>query len=127
MTVLGWAVFLALMTVVLYQLKERANLQLLSLAFGMVAYTYGSMLAIFLLALWRIPARMTGLWVGLVLSILMTTWVRGDVFVVLGGLESFSGLDDWFADKVKLKLIYPWLYPINFGITFLCGWIGRKK
>ncbi|MCB1224196.1 MAG: hypothetical protein KDK99_00165 [Verrucomicrobiales bacterium] len=122
-TVVGWAVFLALMTIVLYQLKEKAHIELLSLAFGMVAYTYGSLLAIFMLALWRIPARMAGLWVGLLLSILMTTWVRGDIFVVLSGVPNFKPLSEWYA-SVKLPMTYPWLYPINFFITFLCGWFS---
>ncbi|TLD72055.1 hypothetical protein FEM03_04840 [Phragmitibacter flavus] len=119
MTVLGWAVFLAGMTVVLYQLKESANIQLLSLAFGMVSYTYGSLLAIFLLALWRIPAKTAALWVGLVLSVLMTTWVRGDIFVV-------AGEGDWFKEH-RLQMTYAWLYPINFAITFLCGFLWRKS
>jgi SSS family transporter len=126
LTVLGWAVFLAGMTIVLYQLKEKANIQLLSLAFGMVSYTYGCLLAIFLLALWRIPARMAGLWLGLVLSILMTTWVRGDVFVVLGGMKAFAGWLEWYQ-TIKLPMTYAWLYPINFAITFVCGWLWRSK
>jgi len=119
MTVLGWAAFLALMTIVLYQLKEKENIQLLSLAFGMVSYTYGSLLAIFLLALWRIPARTAGLWIGLVLSILMSTWVRGDIFVVAG--------EGAWHQAHKLTMNYAWLYPINFLITFICGWLSRKK
>lgn len=126
LTVLGWAVFLAGMTIVLYQLKEKANIQLLSLAFGMVSYTYGSLLAIFLLALWRIPARMAGLWLGLVLSILMTTWVRGDLFVILGGIESLASLTEWYK-TVKLPMTYAWLYPINFAITFVCGCLWRQS
>lgn len=125
-TVLGWAIALAGMTILLYQLKEKANIQLVSLAFGMVAYTYGTLLAIFLMALWNIKARMGALWTGLVLSILMTTWVRGDVFVILGGVESMSGLADWHK-SVKLVMSYAWLYPINFAITFACGWVGRER
>jgi solute:Na+ symporter, SSS family len=125
LTVVAWAIFLGLMTIVLYQLKERANLQLLSLAFGMVAYTYGSLLAIFLLALWRIPARMKGLWVGLIISILVTTWVRGDIFVVLSGIEGWSDLKDWHK-TYRLPMIYVWLYPLNFAITFFCGWLSAR-
>ena len=125
-TVLGWAVVLAGMTILLYELKESAKIELISLAFGMVAYTYGTLLAIFMMAMWNIKARMGSLWVGLVLSILMTTWVRGDVFIVLSGVEQFSGLGEWFK-SVKLPLIYPWLYPINFAITFACGWFGRER
>jgi SSS family transporter len=126
LTVLGWAVILAGMTILLYQLKEKANIQLVSLAFGMVAYTYGSLLAIFLLALWNIRVRMEALWTGLVLSILMTTWVRGDIFVILGSAESMSGLSDWYRG-FKLQMSYAWLYPINFAITFGCGWLGRQR
>jgi Na+/proline symporter len=126
LTVLGWALFLAAMTVVLYQLKERANIQLLSLAFGMVSYTYGTLLAIFMLALWRIRVRMVGLWLGLVLSILMTTWVRGDLFVVINGVKAFDGALDWFKG-FKLQMVYAWLYPINFGVTFLCGLLFRER
>ncbi len=125
-TVLGWALFLALMTIVLYTLKERANIQLLSLAFGMVAYTYGSLLAIFMLAYWKIRASLGGMWIGLILSILITTWVRGDIFVVLGGLESFQGMNEWYQ-SIPRPFIYPWLFPINFAVTFLCGLIFHRS
>lgn len=126
LSVLGWAAFLAGMTVVLYQLKEQADIKLLSLAFGMVSYTYGTLLAIFLLALWNIRARLRGLWIGLVLSILMTTWVRGDIFIVLGGLESCAWMPEWHKAH-RLPMTYAWLYPVNFFITFTCGWLFRER
>jgi hypothetical protein len=81
--VIIWSGILGLMTVALYYVQERAKINLLSLAFGMVSYTYGTMLGIFILALFRVPARLWSLWLALVICIALTTWARPDIYVLL--------------------------------------------
>jgi solute:Na+ symporter, SSS family len=115
-----WSGLLALMTVALYYVQERAQINLLSLAFGMVSYTYGTMLGIFVLALFRIPARLWSLWVALVVCVLLTAWVRPDVYVMLGvPAETMA--------QIRPTMTYPWLFPINFLITFSLGWMFSRR
>lgn len=115
-----WSVLLGLMTVALYFIQEKAKINLLSLAFGMVTYTYGTMLGIFILALFRIPARLGALWVALIICVLLTAWVRPDVYVLLGVSKETM-------DAIRPSMTYPWLFPINFLITFGIGWIFRRR
>ena len=117
--VVVWSGLLALMTVALYYVQERAKINLLSLAFGMVSYTYGTMLGIFVLALLGIRTRLAALWVALVICVLLTTWVRPDIYAILQVSPETMA-------QIRPKLTYPWLFPINFLITFGIGWLFRR-
>jgi solute:Na+ symporter, SSS family len=118
--VIIWSGILALMTVALYYVQERAKINLLSLAFGMVSYTYGTMLGIFILALFRIPARLWSLWVALIICVLLTAWVRPDIYAMLQVPKETVA-------AIKPTMTYPWLFPINFLITFGIGWLFRRR
>ena len=118
--VIVWSGLLGLMTIALYYVQEQAKINLLSLAFGMVSYTYGTMLGIFILALFRIPARLWSLWVALVICILLTTWVRPDIYVLLQATPETIA-------RIKPTMTYPWLFPINFLITFGIGWLFSRQ
>jgi Na+/proline symporter len=115
-----WSGILAAMTVALYYVQERAKINLLSLAFGMVAYTYGTMLGIFVLALFRIPARLWSLWVALIICVALTTWVRPDIYAILKVAPEVVA-------SIKPTMTYPWLFPINFLITFGLGWLFSRR
>ena len=118
--VIVWSGILGLMTIALYYVQEQAKINLLSLAFGMVSYTYGTMLGIFILALFRIPARLWSLWLALIICIAITTWVRPDIYVLLQvSPETIA--------RIKPTMTYPWLFPINFFITFGIGWLFSRK
>ena len=119
LAVVVWAGLLALMTVALYYVQERANINLLSLAFGMVSYTYGTMLGIFVLALFRVPARLWSLWLALILCVALTTWVRPDIYAILQVAPETIA-------QIRPTMTYPWLFPINFFITFGLGWIFSR-
>lgn len=114
--VVMWSGILASMTVALYYVQERANINLLSLAFGMVSYTYGTMLGIFVLALFRVPVRLWSLWVALILCVALTTWVRPDIYAILQVAPETIA-------QIRPTMTYPWLFPINFFITFGLGWL----
>jgi hypothetical protein len=108
------------MTIALYFIQEQAKINLLSLAFGMVSYTYGTMLGIFLLALFRIPARLSALWVALVICVLLTAWVRPDVYII------FQVPPETVA-RIRPTMTYPWLFPLNFLITFAIGAVFQRR
>ena len=121
-----WAVFLCGFSIMLawgYANSESKNL--IDLAFGMVAYTYGPLLGVLLAAI--LPGRrsLNGLFLGVIVSISLVAWVRPELGQLLGavGLDSVA---DWLADS-RPTLDFPWFYPINTVITFAasCLPLGR--
>lgn len=113
-----WGIALAGATLVLYVIKEVGHIDILSLAFGMVAYTYGPMLGIFLLALAGVPARIQGLWLGVTLSVLLTLLVRPDLYVILRSMELIT---EETMMAVRPEISFVWLYPVTCILTIACG------
>lgn len=118
LVVVGWGILLAAAAFVLYAIKTYGNIDILSLAFGMVAYTYGPMLGIFFLALARIPARIEGLWLGVGLSLLLTAIVRPDVYVIL---KSVGLITAEHMTAARPAISFVWLYPVTCLLTVTCG------
>ena len=120
--VVGWGLTLILMALGLQAMRGQINL--LSLAFGMVAYTYGPMLGAFLLALSPLRRDIRGLVIGAVLSILLVLWVRPDIYSIL---TSLSMITPEQALAWRPKINFAWLYPITCLLTLGCGIaLGRK-
>jgi solute:Na+ symporter, SSS family len=118
-----WAVVLCAAAFLLHAIKTHGSIDLVSLAFGMVAYTYGPMLGIFFLALARIPARLAGLWTGVTISILLTAAIRPDLYILLHNAG-------WIPEEVFLRrptLSFVWLYPLTCLITLASGILLRRK
>lgn len=113
-----WAVILSGVAIVLaggYAQSENKNL--IDLAFGMVAYTYGPLLGVLLAAI--LPGRRSipGLFAGVAVSILVVAWIRPE----LGQLLSAFGQGEtaaWIAES-RPPIAFPWFYPVNALITFL--------
>ncbi len=127
MMVVVWAVVLSGFAVLLsYGYADSENKNLIDLAFGMVAYTYGPLLGVLVAAILPGKRNLTGLYIGVTLSVLVVAWVRPELRQLLAAL----GADDfaaWLADT-RPKIADPWFYPINAGITLLGACIpwGRK-
>ncbi|MFH1067321.1 MAG: sodium/solute symporter [bacterium] len=117
-----WGVALTLAALGLNHM--RGNINMISLAFGMVSYTYGPMLGIFLLSLFFRDIRLKGLWLGLVISILLTLWVRPDIYTIL---KNFGYITAEQATLWQPQLSYAWLYPITCFLTMSCGLLFRRK
>lgn len=119
--VAGWAVVLAFCAMGLEAMRE--GTPLISLAFGMVAYTYGPLLGILLLALSPWKPTLSGIWTGFVLSVALTLYVRPDVYWIFekAGWASPDALRAFRPD-----LVYAWLYPLTCGIMVVCGWISAR-
>ncbi len=122
--VVVWGAALAAAAFVLYAIKTFGNIDILSLAFGMVAYTYGPMLGIFLLAIARIPARIEGLWLGVGLSILLTAAVRPDFYVIL---RSMGLISPETMVAIRPAISFVWLYPITCLLTISCGALINQR
>ncbi|MFV0414996.1 MAG: sodium:solute symporter family transporter [Chthoniobacterales bacterium] len=120
-SVVFWGLMLILAALGLQAI--RGQIDLISLAFGMVAYTYGPLLGTFFLAL--LPGRFTirGIWIGATLSILFTLYVRPDLYNILDLVGLISPEQ---ATAFRPKLSFAWLYPITTLITFGCGLIFGK-
>jgi SSS family transporter len=120
--VICWGVGLAAFAVALDHM--RGDINVVNLAFGMVSYTYGPMLGIFLLALLPFHRDGRGVWIGVVLSILLVLYVRPDLYTILTNLKVIT-LDQ--AKAWQPKLHYAWMYPITTLVTLGCGLMfGRR-
>ncbi len=119
MAVVLWGIALSVFAIMLNMLYQRGDKNLIDFAFRMLSYTYGPMLGILLLAVFPVHRSTLGILIGTLISIVLAALILPDVSTALRGM----GLEDatpqqWFA--------WPWLFPINAGITFLCGWgLGR--
>jgi SSS family transporter len=116
---------LALIAVAIGLQAVRGQINLLSLAFGMVAYTYGPMLGAFLLALSPVRRDIRGVLIGSALSILLVLWVRPDLYNILSALHFLTPEQ---AAALRPKFNFAWLYPITCLITLGCGVLfGRRR
>ncbi len=117
-----WGLLLAGFAIVLDGMREGINM--VSLAFGMVSYTYGPLLGILLLALLGRAKRTGGILLGLLLSFGLALWVRPDLYNALAGLGWLTPEE---ARALVPKINFAWLYPLTTGITFFSGLLlGRK-
>jgi Na+/proline symporter len=120
--VIGWGIALILMAVGLQAVRGQINL--LSLAFGMVAYTYGPMLAAFLLALSPLRRNIRGIVIGTIISVLLVMWARPDLYNILAALGAITPEQ---AAAWRPKINFAWFYPITCLLTLACGIaLGRK-
>ena len=118
--VVVWAALLSAFAVMLaggYAKSDNKNL--IDLAFGMVAYTYGPLLGILLAAV--LPGRrsLNGLFIGAAISILLVAWIRPELTQLLEALHLKPAAD--FLAACRPQLAFPWFYPVNAAITLACA------
>lgn len=123
-----WAVLLSAFAIWLargYASSEDKNL--IDLAFGMVAYTYGPLLGVLLAAIVPFARNRTGLCAGVAVSIALVAWIRPELEQVLRGAALDSTAD--FIAAHRPAATFAWFYPVNAAITFLGACIpgGRGK
>jgi SSS family transporter len=118
-----WGIILCAFAVALDHL--RGNINMVNLAFGMVSYTYGPLLGMFLLALSPLKRDARGLWIGLGLSLLLALWIRPDLYTIL---KNFGVITAEQAIAWKPAISYAWLFPSTCLLTLGCGVLfGRPK
>ena len=92
---------------------ESENKNLIDLAFGMVAYTYGPLLGVLLAAILPGKKSFVGIVVGTVISVLIVLWVRPE----LPRLFDAMGLSTAWLETSRPQIAFAWFYPINALIT----------
>jgi Na+/proline symporter len=136
--VLVWGAFLTGFTFVLYAVKEKTDVNILPLAFGMTTYTVGPLLGMFLIALLGDGRKsVPGLVTGAALSFLLVVFVRTDVWVLFmsdGLAEFLSNLptyrlveDDAGSKSVRATLASAWMWPVTTLITAGLGFAFGKR
>lgn len=134
--VIGWGLFLSAFAIGLDQMRGTINM--VNLAFGMIAYTTGPMLALFLAALWKNfrKAGMLGLTLGFTISFLLVLYVRTDLYTILikvGWFEPAQIGKLWListnaaGDGVISDLNYAWMWPVTMIVTLGLGWLIPAK
>ena len=115
--VIGWGIGLSLFAILLNLLYQMGEKDLVGLAFRMVAYTYGPMLGILLLAILPVRASKLGIMIGTILSVALAAIAMPDIFNLLKllGWKEAAG--------PKFPFAFPWFFPINAAITFVFGWV----
>lgn len=120
--VVFWGIALPLVAIGINEIRGDVNL--ISLAFGMVAYTYGPLLGILVLALIGRKVRLFGVWGGILFSILITLYVKADMYNLF---IKFGVLTAAVAEYFKPPVSYPWLYPVTCLVTVGCGLLFSSK
>ncbi len=124
--VVVWAIILTAFAILMtdsYESGESKNL--IDLAFGILTYTYGPLLGVLLAAI--IPGRrnIKGLYLGVALSILGVALIRPELPQILAFI-GMSGAAD-FLTSVRPSIAFPWLFPINAGITLAFAMLPSGK
>lgn len=118
-----WGVILTFAGVGLWVVQAKdPETDLIGLAFGMVAYTYGPLLGILLAALLPLRTNFTGLLVGTCLSMSLVAWFRPELISLL----DIANLKHWGEVVVESrpKLASEWFFPLNALLTLVAGVIG---
>ncbi|MDG0993988.1 MAG: hypothetical protein P8O22_04555 [Akkermansiaceae bacterium] len=115
-----WGVILTVAGLLLWVIYEKnPDSDLIGLAFGMVAYTYGPLLGVLLAAISPFRSDTIGLICGTFLSILLVSWFRPELPLLMG----FCGFEDLAISLVnsRPRLASEWFFPLNALLTFFCG------
>ena len=116
-----WAVILSAVAIALsYNHSASGDKDLIGLAFGMVAYVYGALLGILILAVgpWKSKASFHGILIGVILSIVAAAWALPDVYKMI---KAFGWMDNPEGFFMKPDITFAWFYPINTLITVVFG------
>ena len=121
-----WGVLLTAAALLLGVIRaNNPDSDLIKLAFGMLAYTYGPLLGILLASLVKWKVSPVGLMVGTILSMLLVSWFRPEVVSILE-LFQMPDLAKAIVES-RPKLASEWFFPLNAGITLLCGLLGGRR
>lgn len=115
-----WGVLLTAAALGLWEVRSRnEDSDLIGLAFGMVAYTYGPLLGVLLAAVLPIRSHLSGLVLGAVFSVLLVSWFRPELPLILELIHLESLAESIVASRPKLAS--EWFFPINASLTLICG------
>ena len=125
--VVGWGVALTSFTLLLAVARE--DIPILSLAFGMITYTIGPLLGLFLCAMIG-RGSFRGLLIGSLISFVAVMFVQTDIWVLLikAGFVSAESLGTLFTyelnssgNSVASVYCFAWMWPLTCLITLTAG------
>ena len=132
MLILVWGILLSAFAVELDALRGKVNVVVL--AFGMISYTTGPMLGMFLASIFTPQARVRGLAFGFILSFLLVASLRPDFYQILLNykLISFETALSWSflsdnGGKLGILINTVWAWPVTVFITWGCGLLFAKR
>jgi len=124
--VLVWGILLAAFAVELDELRGKVNVVVL--AFGMISYTTGPMLGMFLASLLTPRASAKGLALGFALSFALVAYLRPDFYQILLNFDliSLDQVETWSGLMVKgskliIEINTAWAWPVTVFLTWGCG------
>jgi SSS family solute:Na+ symporter len=130
--VLIWGILLSAFAVELDSLRGKVNVVVL--AFGMISYTTGPMLGMFLASLLTPRVRVTGLSIGFILSFILVASLRPDFYQILINYDviSFEDALRWSfledrGGKLASVINTVWAWPVTVFITWGFGVILPRK
>jgi len=130
--VLGWGVLLSIFAIELDSLRGKVNVVVL--AFGMISYTTGPMLGMFLASLLTPKASVKGLAVGFMLSFILVASLRPDFYQILinYNLISLKSALQWsFLQKsggtLGIIINTVWACPVTVFLTWGFGILFSEK
>ena len=104
------------------------------LAFGMVSYTTGPMLGMFLASLLTPRASAKGLSIGFACSFLVVAYIRPDLYQILLNFDllSIEQVKNWSGlevknEKLSIQVHSAWAWPVTVFITWGCGLMFPQK
>ncbi len=120
-----WGVILTLVSFGIWNVYNAdPKNDLIGLAFGMVAYTFGPLLGVLLAAIFVPRASFTGLLVGTIISIVFVAWFRPELPLILG---TFSETLPDLVTGSRPPLASEWFFPINALITLTFGALFKRS
>ena len=112
----------------------RGKVNVVVLAFGMISYTTGPMLGMFLASLLTPKASVKGLALGFVISFLLVASLRPDFYQILLNYDliSFESALEWSflkdtGGKLGIIINTVWAWPVTVFITWGMGLVIPKK
>jgi SSS family solute:Na+ symporter len=130
--VLIWGILLAAFAVELDELRGKVNVVVL--AFGMISYTTGPMLGMFLASLFTPKASVKGLSLGFALSFALVAYLRPDFYQILLNFDliSLDQVEEWSGLMVKgskliIEINTAWAWPVTVFLTWGCGLLMPRK
>ncbi len=130
--VLIWGILLAAFAVELDQLRGKVNVVVL--AFGMISYTTGPMLGMFLASLFTPRAGVKGLSLGFALSFALVAYLRPDFYQILLNFDliSLDQVEEWSGlmvkgSKLMIEINTAWAWPVTVFVTWGCGLLFPRR
>ncbi len=130
--VIFWGITLSAFAIELDSLRGKVNVVVL--AFGMISYTTGPMLGMFLAALFSPRVQAKGLALGFLFSFALVAYLRPDFYLILINYDiisqeqalQWSGLKE-VDGKLKPTIHTAWAWPVTVFITWGTGLCFLRK